>query len=358
MKISMPTKIDGHKTFPFEMKSFEEDGDFFSFEGYLSTFGNEDRGGDVVNKGAFVDSLKEHMPSLLWMHKTDEPVGVFDSMVEDDIGLYVKGRMPKDDDFVLKRVMPQMKIGSIKSMSIGYSAYGKDGISYDKGVRQLNKLFLWEGSLVTIPMNEMATIKSKAAASFSEELPIAPRPTLWDELPALGRIRDWAGTDSEGLQDPDVQDKYKEAFLWYDQEDPDMFGSYKLLVADIIEGELTIVPRAVFQAAARMNGARGGIWFWFEEDRPKVMNTIEKYYNKMGLANPFGKTFRIDDFKAHDERTLEELFHNGVKVSSKSAVKLVSFIKQGADRDDQTSVSVDTDLELIDMLESLKSFKK
>jgi len=358
MKISMPTKIDGHKTFPFEIKEFKEDGDFFTFEGYLSTFGNEDRGGDIVVKGAFQDSLKEHMPSLLWMHKTDEPIGVFDSLEEDDYGLYVKGRMPKDDDFVLKRVMPQMKIGSIKSMSIGYSAYGRDGISYEKDVRYLKKLFLWEGSLVTIPMNDQANLKTKAAMSFSDDLPIAPRPTLWDELPALGRIRDWAGTDSEGLQDPEVQEKYRQAFLWYDHEDPDDLGYYKLLIADIIDGELTVVPRAIFQAAARINGARGGIWFWFEEDRPKVMNTIEKYYNKMGLASPFGKTFRIDDFKAHDERTLEELFHNGVKVSSKSAVKLVSFIKQGADRDGQTSVSVDTDLNLTSVLESLKSFNK
>ena len=44
-------------TVPFEMKAFKEDEEFFYFEGYLSTFGNEDRGGDVVEVGAFDESL-------------------------------------------------------------------------------------------------------------------------------------------------------------------------------------------------------------------------------------------------------------------------------------------------------------
>ncbi len=151
------------KTFHLEIKSIHQDDEFFFFEGYLSTFNNEDRGGDIVLKGAFIESLKKHIPSLLWSHSPDEPLGIFEDIFEDDIGLFVKAKMPLADDFVMKRIIPQMKIGSIRSMSIGFSIWNKDndpGSTMDSnGIRLLKRMFLWDGSLVTIPMNELAIIK-------------------------------------------------------------------------------------------------------------------------------------------------------------------------------------------------------
>lgn len=318
--------------FPFEMKSFQEDEKYFYFEGYLSTFGNEDRGGDVVVKGAFEESLKAHTPSLFWSHQSNEPLGVFDSLVEDEKGLYIKARMPKEDDFVLKRIMPQMKIGSIRSMSIGYSVWGDGAMEISKDVCYLKRVFLWEGSLVTIPMNPEAVIKSKAAVPYQEELPIAERNRAWDKITALGRVRDWAGAEDGGLEDPEAQAKYKKAFLWYDEQDADIFAAYKLPIADIIEGRLTVVPRAIFAAAGALRGARGGVYLP-EEDRPRVIRTIERYYEAMGLDSPFEKTFRIDDFAALDERTLEKLFKSGVRMSDKKSKMLVSYVKTGMERD-------------------------
>ena len=176
-------------------------------------------------------------------------------------------------------------------------------------------------------MNDQANLKTKSAVPYSDEMPIAPRPTPWHELPVLGRLRDWAGAEDGGIEDPEVQEKYRQAFLWFDHEDPDIFGSYKLPIADVVEGVLTIIPRAVFAAAARLNGGRGGVYFYFPEDRPRVMRTIEKYYEKMELISPFGKSFRIDDFKAHDPRILEKLFRSGVSVSRKMSMVLVSSLK-------------------------------
>lgn len=144
----------------FEIKNISEDetdgGSLFVFEGYLSTFGNVDNGGDVIVKGAFAKSLQSRMPSLLWQHDMNEPIGVFKEVREDEIGLYVKGCLPRDDDFVAGRVIPQMKVGSVKTMSIGY--YAND-YEYDAdGVRVLKEVTLLEGSLVTIPMNDMAKV--------------------------------------------------------------------------------------------------------------------------------------------------------------------------------------------------------
>ena len=157
---------------PFDVKNIEDDSDFFTFKGYASTFGNVDEGGDKVIKGAFSEAIKAikndtgSIP-ILWQHKTGEPVGVFESFKEDDNGLFVHGRMPKDDSFVRDRVMPQMKIGSIRKLSIGYGVK-KGGYKYDGNVRELNNLNLFETSLVTFPMNNEANITAVKALDFTE----------------------------------------------------------------------------------------------------------------------------------------------------------------------------------------------
>ena len=63
----MENKNLEYKNLSFEIKEFNnDDPDYFYFEGYGSTFGNIDRGNDVVVKGAFVESLKGQMPKLLY----------------------------------------------------------------------------------------------------------------------------------------------------------------------------------------------------------------------------------------------------------------------------------------------------
>jgi len=150
-----------YKAFDFKMETFRVDEKYAYFEGYLSTFGNVDLGDDVVVKGAFTESLLKKTPSLLWSHNGSEPLGIFESLVEDQKGLYVKAKMPLADSFVKERIVPQMEIGSIKSMSIGYwiPEYQKN-VEFRDDVRYLKKVSLMEGSLVVIPMNDQATIKS------------------------------------------------------------------------------------------------------------------------------------------------------------------------------------------------------
>lgn len=161
---------------PFEVletKQVEKDGvKYFTFSGYGSTFGNQDLQGDVVVRGAFIKSLTIRMPSLLWQHDMREPVGIFTECYEDEKGLFVRAMMPMDDTLVKGRVMPQMKVGSVKSMSIGYTVkvyeYDKDNDIY-----YLKELDLWEVSLVTIPANPQAMItdmKSLKEASNIREL--------------------------------------------------------------------------------------------------------------------------------------------------------------------------------------------
>ena len=331
---------------PLKIKGISEDEhkDHFIFKGHLAVFNNIDGGDDKIIPGAFKDFLseskekKEEVVPIFWVHKSSEPVGVFpiSEMLEDSKGLAVTGLMPKDDTFVSGRVIPQMKIGSVRKMSIGYDTrdYNMDG-----RVRELLKIHLWEGSLVPLAMNDQATITDfKAVVPFGD-LPLADRSRRWDATSALGRVREWAGMDDgdEGsLEDPDVQNNYKKAFFYFDSEDPDMLGSYKLPFADIIDGKLTAIPRGIFAAAAAMQGARGGV-FLPDRDQPGVTRNIEKYYEKLGMESPFSKAFRLDDLSCVDERTLEKILKGGVKFSNKMAPAIISAIKLAGLRD------VDTD---------------
>ena len=333
----IPSTIE-RKTFPFEVKKFHTDDKFFYFEGYLSTFGNKDRGDDIVVKGAFTESLKELTPSLFWSHKGDEPLGVFDSIVEDSVGLYVKGRMPLEDTFVKGRIVPQMEIGSIKSMSIGFSVK-ENGSEYKNGTRYLSDLKLWEGSLVTIPMNERANLKS--IMSMQDDLPIAPRSTHWDWWEAKRRVIAWCGADEGGIADVEIQEKFKKAFLYHVSYEAHEISSYYFGIADVIGGQLTIVPRALFAVAAELRNDVYPIYIP-PIDIVVIIDTVKKYYDKMDLGDPFGeKCFRIDDLKALDPRTMEKLFCSGIKVSKKNAKTLVSFVKSGLTGDGQSKTERD-----------------
>src|ERR1700712_6132057 len=89
-------------------------------------------------------------------------------------------------------------------------------------------------------------------SSFSD-LPLADRSRRWNGAAAEKRVRQWA----------DAQDgpnaKYRKAHLWYEADKKDEFTGYKLLVADVIDGELKAVPRGIIAAAGIVDGARGGL---------------------------------------------------------------------------------------------------
>jgi len=143
---------------PCEIKLLhDDDEEFFFFQGYASTFGNLDLGDDVVMPGAFIKSLSERQPKLLWQHDHSEPIGIFQEVKEDNIGLFVDAKLPKSDTFVEGRVIPQIKVGSINSMSIGFRTI-KSEFDTETDIRKIIEVKLFEISLVSIPMNTQAMI--------------------------------------------------------------------------------------------------------------------------------------------------------------------------------------------------------
>ena len=69
---------------------------------------------------------------------------------------------------------------------------------------------------------------------------------------------------------------------------PDNFGSYKLLVADVVDGRLRAVPRGVMAAAAVMDGSRGGVDLK-KEDIDRVKAHLAKYSAKMDDTPPWDR---------------------------------------------------------------------
>lgn len=311
-------------TVGFELKNYEENDDYFNFEGYASTFDNVDLGNDRMISGAFKNTIRKYMDGrknlpVLWQHDMKMPLGTYTEMREDMNGLYVKGRMPKEDDFVRGRVMPQMKAGSVSAMSIGYVVRDYD---YDQEVRNLKEVDLFEVSLVTMPMNPEAMVTDMKMAVPFYDLPLASRDRAWDSDAAISRVREFTGSTEE------PEDRYKEAFLYYDPEDDDNFGAYKLPIADVIDGELKAVPRAIFAAAGALSGARGGVDIP-DADRSKITANIDRYYRKMGLDSPFKekRSYRIDDLHVFTERELEKLLKDGVSFTGESAKTIISALK-------------------------------
>lgn len=85
-----------------------------------------------------------------------------------------------------------------------------------------------------------------AAVSGDVLLPVAPRAHEWDGDAARRRVFEAYDTEQERGR----------AFLWVDG-DPENMASYQLGYADVIDGDLTIIPRGVSAARGALSGARG-----------------------------------------------------------------------------------------------------
>jgi HK97 family phage prohead protease len=154
----------------FEIKEITAEG---TFEGILSPYGNVDNGGDVVLPGAYAKTLKEQGDTrpLLWQHKSDQPIGLL-TLEDRPEGLWAKGELLMELPDAKKAYL-LIKARIVKGLSIGFVAM-KDAVN--NGIRQLSEVKLYEGSIVTFPMNESALITSVKSANretkgdFNEEL--------------------------------------------------------------------------------------------------------------------------------------------------------------------------------------------
>jgi HK97 family phage prohead protease len=160
-----------HLAFPCEIKlaTSGDDTAVGTVEGYGSVFGLLDRGGDIVDPGAFKASLadwrkKGATPPMLWQHDPYTPIGVWSDLAEDEKGLKVTGELIMEvPQAAVARAL--IKAGAVKGLSIGYET--KDSlIDRATGARHLKKVDLWEISPVTFAMLPEAQISGVKASDF------------------------------------------------------------------------------------------------------------------------------------------------------------------------------------------------
>lgn len=128
-----------------------------TFVGYASTYGNLDKVGDIVVKGAFkrsMDAGNTRIP-LNYQHNPEKLIGYGD-LTDSDGGLLITGHLDKSAaDYNM--IYNGLKGGYLKNLSIGYEIL-QDG--YEDGAHMLKELRLVETSIVQNPANAQANILS------------------------------------------------------------------------------------------------------------------------------------------------------------------------------------------------------
>ena len=154
-----------------EMEESEEDGmKVGRIEGLASTYGNTDLGGDVVEKGAFKQTLNhsQTVPLLLDHNYTTAGVAGVAKLEDRKEGLYMTAEMPLDVPEVAaayKKIKFMIDRGGKMGLSIGYDTVKSEPGT--DGTRRLKEIALHEVSVTPFPMNTEAQIMSAKASRMA-----------------------------------------------------------------------------------------------------------------------------------------------------------------------------------------------
>jgi uncharacterized protein len=171
MTLSAPLPHTTHrKAFALELKSVTEEDGFARFSSIASAVGVLDQHGDVIEAGAFDETLatKGGTLPLLWQHDQAQPIGVIKVSVDQRGDLIGEGEI----NLAVRKgaeAYALLKQGAVKAMSIGFNIPA-DQAKWDKDAKVLRilQVDLWETSLVTFPANPGAQILDVKTAAQAE----------------------------------------------------------------------------------------------------------------------------------------------------------------------------------------------
>lgn len=155
-----------------------EEGNTGLVKGYGSVFNKVDSYNESVQPGAFTKSLKAWGRSkndipMLWQHRSDTPIGIWDSYDEDTKGLKLGGKVNLETQRG-REAWSDMKMKSVTGLSIGFYEVKADPYDFaNNDPRKLYELDLREVSPVTFPALKEAQIDTvKARLARGERLTI------------------------------------------------------------------------------------------------------------------------------------------------------------------------------------------
>lgn len=166
-----------------EIKVEETSDKVGTLQGYGAVFGIVDSYGDVIERGAFAETLKEweergKLPPMLLQHgggfqgSADDmlPIGKWTKMREDRKGLWVEGELFALDTERGRYIYEGLKAGVLDGLSIGFMVReSKLGTKPSEPARTLTNIDLWEVSIVTFPANPKARVTGVKAGFTPDE---------------------------------------------------------------------------------------------------------------------------------------------------------------------------------------------
>lgn len=184
------------------------------FSGYGAVFGNIDAGGDMIEKGAFKQTLREwedkgKYPPMLLQHgggifggPADDmlPVGKWTAMEENSKGLKVEGELFALSTERGQYIYEGLKAGALDGLSIGYRI--KEFVQGTKPTeprRKLKAVDLVELSIVTFPMNDKARVGAVKSDFDPRELEASLRDadlSRSDAVKAVAVFKKWLQRDA------------------------------------------------------------------------------------------------------------------------------------------------------------------
>lgn len=211
------------KTKSFELQVKEAGGETPRIVAYASTFHREpDSYGDVVAKGAFVESLEKiksegRFLPLLFGHRMDDPMMNIGKVVraeEDENGLLVEAEFDMENPNAVK-AHRDVLARTLTKLSFAFDVLDYGPVELEDGTKanELRKMEIFEVSLVPVPANQHAiVIDAKAGRRNSK----ADEDKLREALDSVERAGEVirgliAADDMEGDPEPEGGDEAKAA---------------------------------------------------------------------------------------------------------------------------------------------------
>lgn len=282
-----------HKTLDFDIRQVG-DPEERTLE-FIGSTADVDRYGDIIEVAGWDLKNYKKNPVFLWAHDYRQPpVGKAVSVKKTDDALIFQIKFPTVEEYAFADTVYKLYLGGyLQATSVGFRDLESEPIK-DKDERTVGyrylKQELYELSAVPVPANPSAVmlavqkgiITGKEAEAFNasapewEERKVIP----FKEYPADPEDAPWDGPAE--IKAAEVK-ALKVMCAWFDAENPDVKGSYKL-PHHRADGFNT-VWRGVSAAMAALLGARGGVNIP-DGDRKGVYNHLAKHYAQFDKTPP------------------------------------------------------------------------
>lgn len=268
-----------------------------------------DRQGESIDQAGWDFANYRKNPVMLWAHNYSElPVGKADAIEVKDGQLVVDGTFAsKEANPFADQVRQLYEQGILNAVSVGFIPMERQG-------HIITQSELLEISFVPVPANPEALALVRTMKGFEEvadwlakgmenedaaiapeekaavpphDTPMMDKGTTWDGVAARKELAVWASSDGSGDKEKMDWSKYAKGFAWYDSENPEEFGSYKLPHHIVVDGELKVVWRGVAAAMSALMGGRGGV---DATDMQGIHEHLSEHYKQFDETPPDMKT--------------------------------------------------------------------